>query len=138
MLGQVDHIALAVSDLEAAIEFYTEVWGLPLAHREVVEEQGVEEAMFAIGESYIQLLAPLGPDTSVGRYIEKKGEGLHHIAYRVSDINGELDRLKAAGVSLIDETPRRGSRNTRIAFVHPKGNRGVLVELVELDEKREG
>ena len=136
MLGQVDHIALAVSDLEAAIRLYSAVWGLPLAHREMVEEQGVEEAMFAIGESYIQLLAPLDADTTVGRYIQKKGEGLHHIAYRVDDIVGELERLKAAGVSLIDETPRRGSRNTRIAFVHPKGNRGVLVELVELDKNQ--
>lgn len=131
MLGKVEHIALAVADLEAAIELYRGVWGLTLEHREVVEDQGVEEAMLKLGESYIQLLAPLGPETVVGRFIEKGGEGLHHIAYEVEDLDASLASLKDAGVRLIDSEPRRGSRNTRIAFVHPASNRGVLVELVE-------
>lgn len=131
MLGKVEHIALAVSDLEAAIEHYKNVWGLSLVHREVVEDQGVEEAMFPVGDSYIQLLAPLGPQTTVGKFIEKRGEGLHHIAYEVDDITAALRHLKEAGARLIDEEPRRGSRGTKVAFVHPAGNRGVLVELVE-------
>lgn len=131
VLGKVEHIAIAVSDLEAAIEHYTKIWGLSLEHREVVEDQGVEEAMFPIGDSYIQLLAPLNPDTTVGKFIERKGEGLHHIAYEVDDIAESLDALRASGVALIDSEPRTGSRGTRIAFVHPKSNRGLLVELVE-------
>lgn len=131
MLGKVEHIALAVSDLETAIDHYTNVWGLTLEHREVVEDQGVEEAMFRLGDSYIQLLAPLSPGTTVGKFIERRGEGLHHIAYEVDDIDAALGSLRDAGVDLIDQDPRRGSRNTRVAFVHPKGNLGVLVELVE-------
>lgn len=131
MLGKFEHIALAVSDLEAAIAHYTQVWGLSLEHREVVEDQGVEEAMFRIGDSYLQLLAPLSPDTTVGKFIERRGEGLHHIAYEVEDIEAALESLKNGGMALIDEEPRLGSRDKRIAFVHPKGNKGVLVELVE-------
>ena len=131
MLGKIEHIALAVSDLDAAIDLYKGVWGLPLEHRETVEDQGVEEAMFKLGDSYIQLLCPLGPDTTVGKFIEKRGEGLHHIAYEVQDIESALSQLKGAGVQLIDNEPRKGSRNTKVAFVHPKANNGVLVELVE-------
>jgi methylmalonyl-CoA/ethylmalonyl-CoA epimerase len=131
VLGKIEHVAIAVSDLEQAIEHYTKVWGLTLEHREVVEDQGVEEAMFSLGESYIQLLAPLNPNTTVGKFIERKGEGLHHIAYEVEDLEASLDALSASGVKLIDEKPRAGSRGTRIAFVHPKSNRGLLVELVE-------
>lgn len=131
MLGRIEHIALAVSDLDAAIDLYQRVWGLTLEHRETVEDQGVEEAMFKIGDSYIQLLGPLGPETTVGKFIEKRGEGLHHIAYEVQDIEKALTELKESGVQLIDTEPRKGSRNTKVAFVHPKGNLGVLVELVE-------
>jgi methylmalonyl-CoA/ethylmalonyl-CoA epimerase len=131
MLTKIEHVALAVADLEAAIRLYKDVWGLPLEHRETVEEQGVEEAMFRLGDSYLQLMAPLGPDTVIGKFIEKRGEGLHHIAYEVDDIESALAELKKTGAHLIDETPRPGSRNTRVAFVHPKENRGVLVELVE-------
>jgi methylmalonyl-CoA/ethylmalonyl-CoA epimerase len=131
MLGKIEHIALAVSDLEAAIDHYTKVWGLELEHREVVEDQGVEEAMFRLGDSYIQLLAPLSPETTVGKFIERQGEGLHHVAYEVRDLDTVLKQLKEKGVELLDEKPRRGSRQTRIAFAHPKGNLGVLVELVE-------
>jgi methylmalonyl-CoA/ethylmalonyl-CoA epimerase len=131
VLTKIEHVALAVSDLEAAVQLYKEVWGLPLEHRETVEEQGVEEAMFRLGDSYLQLMAPLGPDTVIGKFIEKRGEGLHHIAYEVDDIEASLAGLKKNGAQLIDEEPRNGSRNTRVAFVHPKGNRGLLVELVE-------
>jgi methylmalonyl-CoA/ethylmalonyl-CoA epimerase len=131
VLGKIEHVALAVSDLEAATLHYQNVWGLALEHREVVEDQGVEEAMFPLGESYLQLLAPLGPDTPVGRFIEKRGEGLHHIAYEVDDIAVALRTLAGEGVTLIDEKPRRGSRDTLVAFVHPKSNLGLLVELVE-------
>ena len=131
MLTKIEHIALAVSDLEAAISLYENVWGLKLEHREVVEDQGVEEAMFKIGDSYLQLLGPLGAETTVGQFIAKRGEGLHHIAYEVRDIAAALADLKKSGARLIDEAPRKGSRDTKVAFVHPKGNGGVLVELVE-------
>lgn len=131
MLTKIEHIALAVSDLDAAIDLYTRVWGLTLEHREIVSDQGVEEAMLKVGESYIQLLAPLSDDTTVGRFISSKGEGLHHIAYEVDDIEVALAHLSAQGARLIDPQPRKGSRNTSVAFVHPKDNRGVLVELVQ-------
>lgn len=131
MLGKIEHVALAVSDLEAAVDLYERVWGLELEHREVVEDQGVEEAMFRLGDSYIQLLHPLSAETTVGRFIEKRGEGLHHIAYEVADLVAALDSLRKSGVELIDEKPRSGSRGTSVAFVHPKGNRGVLVELIQ-------
>ncbi len=131
MLKKIEHVAIVVSDLDAAIDLYTKTWGLPLVHREIVEDQGVEEAMLALGDSHIQLLCPLSPDTTVGRFLEKKGEGLHHIAYEVEDLEATLESLTSQGKTLIDEEPRRGSRNTRIAFVHPKSNRGLLVELVE-------
>ena len=132
MLEKVEHIALAVSDLDASIDLYQRAWGLEVEHREVVEDQGVEEAMLKVGDSYIQLLAPTSDDSTVAKFIEKRGEGLHHIAYEVRDIAASLEELKSEGVQLIDQSPRRGSRGTKVAFVHPKGNRGVLVELVEL------
>ncbi|MGH2717486.1 MAG: methylmalonyl-CoA epimerase [Actinomycetota bacterium] len=134
MLTQIDHVAFAVADLEAAIDHYQRVWGLTLAHREVVAEQGVEEAMFALGESYLQLVAPLSPDTPVGRFLARRGEGLHHIAYRVGALDEALASLKESGVDLIDSSPRRGSRHTQVAFVHPRANHGVLVELVQVPE----
>ncbi|HWD09539.1 MAG TPA: methylmalonyl-CoA epimerase [Actinomycetota bacterium] len=135
MLTQIDHVAFAVTDLEAAIGHYQRVWGLTLAHREVVADQGVEEAMFALGESYLQLVAPLSPDSPVGRFLARRGEGLHHIAYRVGALEEALASLKQSGADLIDASPRRGSRNTRVAFVHPRANHGVLVELVQLGEQ---
>jgi len=131
MLRGVDHVALAVSDLEAAIDHYERVWGLTLAHREVVPEQGVEEAMFRLGDTHLQLVAPLSPETPVGRFIERRGEGLHHIAYRVDEIEAALASARENRLMLVDDSPRRGSRNTRVAFVHPKTNHGVLVELVQ-------
>ena len=131
MFDRVDHVGIAVKDLDAAIAFYEAAFGVTLAHRETVEEQGVEEAMFRVGESWIQLLRPLGPDTPVGKYIEKRGEGVHHIGYGVSDLKGVLEHLKGEGMQLIDAEPRRGSRGSMVAFVHPRSVGGVLVELVQ-------
>lgn len=131
MLGKIEHIALAVADLEAALAHYADVWGLEVSSRERVEDQGVEEAMLPLGESHLQLLAPTGPDTTVGKFIERRGEGLHHIAYEVADLEGALAELKSKGVALIDEKPRLGGRGHMVAFVHPKGNHGLLVELIQ-------
>ncbi|GAC1363326.1 MAG: methylmalonyl-CoA epimerase [Actinomycetota bacterium] len=132
MLKRVDHIALAVSDLEAAIDHYQRVWGLTLAHREVVTEQGVEEAMFRLGDTYLQLVAPLAADTPVGRFIERRGEGLHHVAYQVDSVADALVEARAGGLRAVDDQPRHGSRDTLVAFIHPKANHGLLVELVEV------
>lgn len=131
MLTCVDHVGIAVEDFEAAVERYRRVFGLEPVHREVVGSQGVEEVMFAVGESYIQLLGALGPDTRVGRFLAERGPGVHHVAYRVDDLTAALAHLKAEGVPLIDELPRPGSRGAKVAFVHPKGMGGVLVELVQ-------
>lgn len=135
MLNKIEHIALAVEDLEAALTHYRDVWGIEVGHRETVEDQGVEEAMLPLGESYLQLLSPTGPDTTVGKFIANKGEGLHHIAYEVPDLEGALAELKAKGVRLIDEAPRRGGRGHMVAFVHPKGNHGLLVELIQAPQQ---
>jgi methylmalonyl-CoA/ethylmalonyl-CoA epimerase len=131
VFDRVDHVGIAVRDLDAAIAFYSEAFGVKLEHRETVVEQGVEEAMFRVGESWIQLLRPLGPDTPVGKYIEKRGEGVHHIGYGVSDLEAVLSHLRGRGLQLIDAEPRRGSRGTMVAFVHPRSVGGVLVELVQ-------
>ena len=125
------HVALAVRDLDAAIADYARLYGAEPTSREVVAEQGVEEAMIPVGGSYIQLLQPLGSDTPVGRFIESHGEGMHHIALAVADIEAALAHLKAEGSRLIDEQPRIGGHGARIAFVHPKSFAGTLVELVE-------
>ena len=131
MLGKIEHVAIAVADLEAALAHYRDVWGIEAEHRERVEDQGVEEAMLPLGESYLQLLGATGPDTTVGKFLERKGEGLHHIAYEVDDLEGALAELKSKGVQLIDEAPRLGGRGHMVAFVHPKGNHGLLVELIQ-------
>jgi methylmalonyl-CoA/ethylmalonyl-CoA epimerase len=131
MLTEIDHIGIAVEDLEASVEHYRRVFGVEPAHREVVADQGVEEVLLRVGTSYIQLLGALGPDTPVGRHLEKRGPGVHHVAYRVDDVGAAIHRLRAEGIRLIDEQPRPGSRGTTIAFVHPKGMGGVLVELVQ-------
>lgn len=131
MVRKVEHIALAVADLEAAVAHYRDVWGLGVDHRERVEDQGVEEAMIPVGDTYLQLLGPTGPDTTVGRFVEKRGEGLHHIAYEVDDLVATLAELKAKGVQLIDEEPRKGGRGHMVAFVHPRSNHGLLVELIQ-------
>ena len=127
----IDHVGIAVLDLDAAVEEYRRSLGLEPSHRERVEQQGVEEVMFRVGESYVQLLGALGPDTPVGSFLARRGEGVHHLAYRVPDVAAALDDLRTAGVPLVDQAPRAGSRGTTIAFVHPKGFRGVLVELVQ-------
>ncbi|MDQ3981414.1 MAG: methylmalonyl-CoA epimerase [Actinomycetota bacterium] len=131
MLGKIEHVALAVADLDAAIAHYESVWGLEVSHRERVEDQGVEEAMLPLGESFLQLLGPTAPDTTVGKFVARRGEGLHHIAYEVDDLAATLAELAAQGVPLIDEVPRRGGRGHMVAFVHPKGNHGLLVELIQ-------
>jgi methylmalonyl-CoA/ethylmalonyl-CoA epimerase len=131
LLTDIDHVGIAVADLETAVEEYRQAFGVEPVHRELVEGQGVEEVLFRVGTSYIQLLRALGPDTPVGKFLERRGEGVHHVGYRVSDINRTLEQLRAAGVPLVDEEPRPGSRGTTVAFAHPKGFRGVLVELVQ-------
>jgi methylmalonyl-CoA/ethylmalonyl-CoA epimerase len=130
-LTDVDHVGIAVTDLEAAVDEYRRAFGVEPVHRERVEDQGVDEVLFKVGTSYIQLLGALGTETPVGKFLERRGEGVHHVGYRVTDINQTLEQLRAAGVPLVDETPRPGSRGTTVAFAHPKGFRGVLVELVQ-------
>ena len=131
MLGAIDHVGVAVSDLESAIALYTETLGMPVAHRETVESQGVEAVLLDVGEGHVELLQPLGPDTAVGKYLAKRGPGLHHVAYAVGDIDDVLGKLKEAGVELIDEEARVGIRNSRVAFLHPRSTGGVLTEIVE-------
>jgi methylmalonyl-CoA/ethylmalonyl-CoA epimerase len=131
LLTEIDHVAIAVSDLEAAIEYYQQAFGATVDHREVVESDGVEEALLKVAESYIQLLTPTTPDSPVAKSIEKRGEGLHHIGYRVDDCAVALESMRAAGAKLIDQAPRPGSRGTTVAFVHPKGSFGTLIELVQ-------
>lgn len=130
-LLNLDHVAIAVHDLDQAIEDHRRRYGIAPMYREVVEEQGVEEAMLAVGGSFVQLLAALRPDTPVGRFLQRHGEGLHHIAYAVVDIEGALAHLESEGALLVDREPRNGGRGTRIAFVHPKGGNQTLIELVE-------
>jgi methylmalonyl-CoA/ethylmalonyl-CoA epimerase len=131
MFELIDHVGVAVSDLDRAIALYEGTFGMPVVHRETVEEQGVEAVLLDVGDGHIELLAPLGPETVVGRFVAKRGGGLHHVAYRVADIDATLDSLKAAGVALIDDEARVGIRKSRVAFLHPKSTGGVLTELVE-------
>jgi methylmalonyl-CoA/ethylmalonyl-CoA epimerase len=135
VFGSIDHIGVAVEDLDGAISFYEGTFAMPLSHRETVESQGVEAALLDVGDGHIELLRPLGPETAVGRFIESRGEGLHHVAYLVEDIDATLARLRDAGVELIDSEARAGIRNTRVAFLHPKSTGGVLTELVEAPEE---
>lgn len=134
MLGRIDHIGVATEDLDGAIALYEGTLGMPVAHRETVESQGVEAVLLDVGEGHVELLRPLGPDTAVGKYLERKGPGLHHVAYAVDDIDAVLGKLKEAGIELIDSEPRVGIRDSRVAFVHPKSTGGVLTELVEPSE----
>jgi len=132
MIRRIHHVAVAVGGIEEALAHVRDTLGLPLAHRETVAQQKVDTASFAVGESTIELVCPTDPGSPVARFIEAKGEGIHHIALEVDDIEAELARLKERGMKLIDETPRAGAGGTRIAFLHPKANRGVLIELVEV------
>ena len=131
MPNKIEHVALAVADLDAAIAHYREVWGIEVSHREKVEDQGVEEALLPLGDTFLQLVAPTGEETTVSRFLANRGEGLHHLAYEVDDLARTLEDLKAKGVQLIDEVPRRGGRGHLVAFVHPKSNHGLLVELIQ-------
>ncbi len=131
ILTAIDHVAIAVHDLEAAIAFYAEAFGAEVHHREVVESDGVEEALVKVGESYIQLTAATRPDSPIAKALEKRGEGLHHVGYRVENCAAALEAMVAAGATPIDKAPRPGSRGTTVAFVHPKGAFGTLIELVQ-------
>ena len=135
MFDRIDHIGVATEDLEGSLDLYERTFGMPLAHRETVESQGVEAALLDVGDGHVELLRPLGADTPVGKYLAKKGPGLHHVAYAVGDIDDVLAKLKDAGVELIDEEARVGIRNSRVAFLHPRSTGGVLTELVESAEE---
>jgi len=131
VFNRIDHIGVAVEDLDAALALYERDYAMTLVHRETVTEQGVEAALLDVGENHVELLAPTGPDTPVGRFLAKKGPGMHHVAYQVDDIEGTLASLKDAGLRLIDETPRRGIRDSRVAFLHPATAGGLLTEIVQ-------
>ena len=131
MLDRIDHIGVAVEDLDGALALYEKALGMPLVHRETVEEQGVEAVLLDVGDGHVELLKPLGPDTPVGKFLAKKGPGLHHVAYAVSDIEATLSELGEQGVELIDKEPRVGIRDSRVAFVHPKSTGSVLTEIVQ-------
>ena len=131
ILTEIDHVAIAVNDLEAAVDYYQRAFGAEVEHREVVEKDGVEEALLRVADSYVQLLTPTRPDSPVAKALAKRGEGLHHVGYRVDDCAAALAAVVAAGGQPIDEVPRPGSRGTTVAFVHPKGSFGTLIELVE-------
>jgi methylmalonyl-CoA epimerase len=128
---RIDHIGVAVAEIEPSLALYRDRFELRLAHREVVSEQGVEAVLLDVGENHVELLAPLGPETPVGRFLAKRGPGLHHVAYQVGDIDATLAALKQAGMELIDERPRVGIRSSRVAFLHPRATAGVLTELVQ-------
>ena len=131
MFGRIDHIGVAVADLEAAIALHAQTYGMPVAHRETVAEQGVEAVLLDVGDGHVELLAPLAGDTPVGRFLAGRGPGLHHVAYAVEDIEAALERLREHGVRLIDEAPRTGIRGSRVAFLHPAAAGGVLTEIVQ-------
>jgi methylmalonyl-CoA/ethylmalonyl-CoA epimerase len=131
MFARIDHVGVAVEDLDAAIALYETTFGMTLVHRETVTEQGVEAVLLDVGENHVELLRPLGPDTPVGKFLAKKGPGLHHVAYQTDDIESALEALKGAGLRLIDETPRVGIRNSRVAFLHPGASGSVLTEIVQ-------
>jgi methylmalonyl-CoA/ethylmalonyl-CoA epimerase len=131
VFGRIDHIGVAVEDLDEAVALYSERFAMPVQHRETVEEQGVEAVLLGVGGNHVELLRPLGPQTAVGRFLDRNGPGLHHVAYGTDDIDSALDALREAGLRLIDEHPRTGIRNSRVAFLHPKSTGGVLTELVE-------
>jgi methylmalonyl-CoA/ethylmalonyl-CoA epimerase len=131
VFSRIDHIGVAVEEIEPALELYRDSFQLELSHREIVEEQGVEAVLLDVGENHVELLAPLGPDTPVGKFLARQGPGLHHVAYQVRDIDATLQALKQAGLALIDEQPRTGIRGSRVAFMHPRATAGVLTEIVQ-------
>lgn len=130
-LQRIDHVGYAVEDLEAAIAYHVDLYGMSVVHRETMPGDGVREALLAIGDSYIQLLEPLTLESPVARFMQRNGPGIHHVGYGVADVTATLEHLRQRGIRLVDDHPRRGSRGCTIAFLHPKGAQGVLVELVE-------
>ena len=135
MFARVDHIGVAVEDLDAAIALHEAAYGMAVAHREVVEEQGVEAVLLDVGENHVELLRPLDGETPVGRFLAKRGPGLHHVAYQVADVQATLDTLRDRGLRLIDQAPRTGIRGSRVAFLHPESSGGVLTEIVQPSEE---
>jgi methylmalonyl-CoA/ethylmalonyl-CoA epimerase len=131
LLTEIDHVAIAVRDLDAAVDYYHRTYGVEPVHREVVDKDGVEEVLLRVADSYVQLLTPVRDDSPVAKYLENRGEGIHHVAYRVASCAQALERVKAQGHHVIDDAPRPGSRGTTVAFVHPKTAFGTLIELVE-------
>jgi methylmalonyl-CoA epimerase len=131
MFDRIDHVGIAVEDLDGALALFEGTFGMPAVHRETVTEQGVEAALLDVGENHVELLRPLGPDTPVGKFLAKRGPGIHHVAYQVTDVEAALQQCKDAGLRLIDETPRTGIRNSRVAFLHPAASGGVLTEIVQ-------
>ena len=131
MFGEIDHIGVAVEDLDESIALYRDRLGMREQHRQTVEEFGVEAALLEIGGSHVELLTPIRPDTAVANFLERNGPGMHHVAYRTDDIDGALERLRDSGLRLLDEQPRTGIRDSRVAFVHPKSTGGVLTEIVQ-------
>ena len=131
MLSAIDHVGVAVEDIDAALALYRDALGMALVHRETVADQGVEAALLDVGDAHIELLQPLGPDTAVGKFLARRGPGLHHVAYRVPDVEQTLAALAQAGMRMIDERPRTGIRGSRVAFVHPASTGGVLTEIVQ-------
>ncbi len=135
LLTEIDHVAIAVRDLDAAIEWYARSLGARVVHRELVEHDGVEEALVAVAQSYVQLLSPTRDDSPVAKFLQARGEGLHHVAYRVADCAEALEAVRLAGNRVVDDVPRPGSRGTTVAFVHPKSSFGTLVELVQEESR---
>jgi methylmalonyl-CoA/ethylmalonyl-CoA epimerase len=131
MLSAIDHVGVAVEDIDSALALYRDGLGMPLVHRETVAEQGVDAALLDVGDGHIELLAPLAPDSPVGKFLTRNGPGLHHVAYRVASVQQALEACAAAGMRLIDETPRTGIRGSRVAFIHPASTGGVLTEIVQ-------
>jgi methylmalonyl-CoA/ethylmalonyl-CoA epimerase len=131
VFGRIDHIGVAVEDLDGAVALYRDRLGMREQHRERVEEFGVDAVLLEIGDGHVELLAPLSADSGVGRFLDSRGPGLHHVAYRTDDIDSALESVRAAGIELIDESPRIGIRSSRVAFLHPRSTGGVLTELVE-------
>ena len=131
MFGRIDHVGVAVANLDDAVALYSERLRMAVQHRETIAEQGVEAVLLEVGESHVELLRPLSPDTALGRFLERSGPGLHHVAYGTDDIEAALESVRAAGLRLIDQEPRLGIRRSRVAFVHPSSTGGVLTELVE-------
>ncbi len=131
MLEVIDHVGVAVEDIDQALKLYRDSLGMPVVHRETVDEQGVDAALLDVGDGHVELLEPLGPDTAVGKFLARRGAGLHHVAYRVADVESALKGFQAAGMRLIDERPRTGIRGSRVAFLHPSSTGGVLTEIVQ-------